>query len=89
MKIEINTKFDIGDVVWFMNNNVPRSAKIIGIIINQCEIETNFKGQTYRNPGGIFHYHLLGTPSFIYENYAFSSKKELVESLMSEGDKEK
>ena len=33
MKIEINTKFDVGDVVWFMHNNVPRSAEIIGIII--------------------------------------------------------
>lgn len=89
MKIEINTKFDVGDVVWFMYNNVPRSAKIIGIIINQFEIEGNFKGQTYRSSGSLFLYHLLGTPSTIYEGYAFSSKKELVESLMSEGDKEK
>lgn len=91
MKYEVETRFNVGDDVWILDNNRPRKMHIIGIVFDQCEYEerTNCSGEKYigRYRGG-FHYHFLGMPTTGYEYKTFASKEELVNSLLNEGDSE-
>lgn len=76
MKIE--TKCNIGDEVWFMENNKPTTMKVWDITI---EIKTKYDGQyTY----GTYHrvyYHDFGYHHTISEGELFPTKEELLKSL--------
>lgn len=83
MKYIVETKFNVNDEIWLMNGNVPHKAKIIGIRILGHDYEMRREGE-YQTDN--FQYLLLGMPASCYGFEAFATKKELVESLMEEGD---
>ena len=84
MKIEIDTKFDIGDEVWFMDGIRPTKGAIKEIKVherlicdsNDCEFNLLLKVEAIHG--------LL----WQYPDEVFATKRELVESLMDKGDKE-
>lgn len=68
--MEVKTKYDIGDVVFFMSNNRVEKLKITGV------------GISVEDAGGepeIFNHLQYDTEKA--ENKLFRSKKELLESL--------
>lgn len=68
--MEVKTKYDIGDVVFFMSNNRVEKLKITGV------------GISVEDAGGdpeIFYHLQYDTEKA--ENKLFRSKKELLESL--------
>lgn len=85
MRYVIEIRFCVGDKIWLMHNNRPKKSEIIGIRIHGMDLDTRIEDE-YRSIG--FEYLLLGIPESCYEFEAFASKKELIESLMQEGDKE-
>ena len=69
----IETKFSVGDIAFFMEDNKVIESKIAEIRI---EIDSNF----------YLHYHKIlyrfkGNGSFVKEDKIFISKKDLIESL--------
>lgn len=85
MKYIVETRFNVGDEIWLMDNDAPHKAKIIGIRILGHDYEMRREGE-YKTDN--FQYLLLGMPTSCYGFQAFATKKELVESLMEEGDNE-
>lgn len=85
-KLEI--PYGPGDWVWIMDHNVPWKVKIRGIHIHEAELEANDDGEVYRKCGG-FSYLLFGSsPSSVYPDDVYPTKKDLVKSLMSKGSAE-
>ena len=68
--MEVNTKFEIGDVVWIIDNNKPMQLKITGINIS---INDNCVAD--------IEYCLHHGDRKIPENKAFKTKEELIASL--------
>lgn len=85
MKYIVETRFNVGDEIWIMYEDIPHKAKIIGIRILGHDYEMRREGE-YKTDN--FQYLLLGVPTSCYGFEAFATKKELVESLMEEGDNE-
>jgi len=85
MKIEIDTKFDVGDEVWFMDGIRPTKGKIFEITIGECKIyhsdDCNFFDV-------LFKISIAYGTSSQYSDDVFATKRELIESLMDKGDKE-
>lgn len=85
MKYIVETKFNVDDEIWIMDGCTPHKAKIIGIRIIGHDYEMRREGE-YKTDN--FQYLLLGMPTSCYGFQAFATKKELIESLMEEGDPE-
>ena len=85
MKYIVETKFNIGDEIWIMDGCTPHKAEIMGIRILGHDYERRIEGD-YKTDN--FQYLLLGIPTSCYGFQAFATKKELVQSLMEEGDPE-
>ena len=75
----ISTKKNIGDVVWFMNNNKPIYGTIIeirhNVYIDDVDNKTIIRTEKY--------YVEYGNQNYISLNFEeiFNTKKELIESL--------
>lgn len=75
----ISTKKNIGDVVWFMNNNKPIYGTIIeirhNVFLNDVDNKTIIRTEKY--------YVEYGYQNHISLNFEeiFNTKKELIESL--------
>lgn len=70
MGVSVKTKYDIGDMVWFISDNRVLSLDITGVRVcveskEGCEVE----------------YTLHFNSSWVGEDKLFKSKKELIESL--------
>ena len=76
MKIE--TKYSIGQEVWFMENNKPRTMKVWDIVI---EIKTKFDGQYEYGSYVRIYYHDFGNHVKIVESELFPTKEELLKNL--------
>lgn len=63
----ISTKYDIGDMVWFMHDNKCVSKKVenIKIDVDNMYIQYIFNGNNI----------------WLYEKYLYSTKEELLKSL--------
>ena len=74
--MEVKTKYNIDDIVFYMQDNCIKSNKIDIIVIRQWkEDELNKYGsQSYIEYCGIGHFKLK-------ENQVFASKEELLKSL--------
>jgi hypothetical protein len=73
----IETKYNIGDDVWFMNNNIPCQDKIYGI---SCIKTKSSQSQSYC----LEQYKRLKNCEmrpFLIESQLFKTKKELIASL--------
>jgi hypothetical protein len=68
MKIE--TKFSLGETVWFMKDNKAISGDIKGV---------NYTENTDRKI--TVSYYIASFPYVIYENRLFATKQELLDSL--------
>lgn len=87
--MEIKTKFDKGEKIWFMENNKPKEEIVKGIFV---EFD-NFHDYALKNPS--IYYFVKSTKgshsntsgisldrySRLSESDCFKSKKELIESL--------
>ena len=74
----IETKYNIGDILWFMHDNKPKTMKVWDINI---EIKTKFDGQyEYGSYVRIFYYD-FGNHNKIEESELFPTKEELLKSL--------
>lgn len=69
MKIE--TRFNVGDAVWFMQNNKPDTSKVIAI-----KVEAN---RSITAVHCVIDYY--GVEESMYEKYLFATKEELIASL--------
>lgn len=68
--MDIKTKYSIGDTIWFMRDNKPRSEKVLEIKIDLDRVKTSIRYQwNYDNS------------IFVFEQHAFMSKEELLASL--------
>jgi hypothetical protein len=69
MKIE--TKFNVGDEVWYMNNNLPskRAVKAISIFRTKNDVRIKYLWDEYSDK------------EYVVERLAFASKEELLASL--------
>lgn len=71
----IETKYNIGDEVWFIHDNKVKSATIITISIF---VERDMNSQYVSNSA---QYGLYGFPYPYVENHLFRTKEELLKSL--------
>ena len=71
--MEIKTKFTIGNDVWFMDDNQPRKAEITQITIEVGKDNIMI----------LYHYQTL-TDNIVNERRCYATKKELVESFLTE-----
>ena len=76
MKIE--TKYDIGQEVWFMYENKPKIMKVWDITV---EINTKFDGQYEYGTYHRAYYHDFGHHNKVLEYELFPTKEELLKSL--------
>lgn len=63
----ISTKYDIGDILWFIYNNKCQSKKVENIKIDVCDMYIQY----------IFD----GNDIWLSEKHLFSTKEELLKSL--------
>jgi len=75
MKIE--TKYSIGDKVWYMKNNFPLLTRVVRIQVDQIDYRDRLIGIRYRV--GILG--LEHSESPIPESKIFKTKQELLDSL--------
>lgn len=76
--MEIKTKFEIGQDIWFMEDNQPRKAEV-------TKISIDIRPNQYTIVGVLILYHYGGyIEKIVNENRCYSSKKELVESFLKE-----
>jgi hypothetical protein len=83
MKIEIDTKYNIGDWVWLLDDNQIRKTKIFGISAESrkrffYDYQTNKEELTTENQ---VLYELNGISNSVYEDKIFPTKEGLVEFL--------
>lgn len=71
----IETKYNIGDKVWFIDDNKAKSATIITIGVF---VERDMNSQYVSNS---VQYGLYDFPYPYIENYLFPTKEELLKSL--------
>lgn len=76
--MEIKTKYNIGDEVWFMNNNKPKSMKVWDI---EVQIKTAFDGQYDYGYYIRSYYHDFGCHNIVEVPNLFPTKEELLKSL--------
>lgn len=69
MKIE--TKYDLGQEVWFMHNNIPTCMPIINIAISVCGIKHTITQYVFQADEEIW----------LTEHKLFATKEELIASL--------
>lgn len=74
----IETKYNIGDEVWFMTNNKPTTMRVWDITI---EIKTKFDGQYVYGDYYRIYYHDYGNKNTVKENNLYPTKEELLKSL--------
>lgn len=76
--MDIKTKFDVGQDIWFMSDNQPQKAEITKISIDVTQ-------NPYVVTGVVILYHYgLYIDHIINETKCYGSRKELVESLLSD-----
>lgn len=76
------SKFKIGDEIFFMGVSEPKKAKITGIVKTEGDVETvSFKQKTV--PGEVSILYSAGTYNLIEEKDAYSSKEELINAVFS------
>jgi hypothetical protein len=79
----MNTKFKIGEEVFFMRYDVPSKGIIKGIAI----IEGAFKESSFEKTGTVenpsINYSIEGSYTSVEEHKVFATKEELVNSLFS------
>lgn len=78
MKVE--TKYNIGDQVWFITGNKCKEAEVIGILIT---LGDHRKSERYVNQEVRYNLHILGEQSYEGwgEKSVFGTKDELLKSL--------
>lgn len=75
--MEIKTKYNIGDRVYFMHNNKVDSMRINGIRIRVKSSPNSI----HRELITTIVYLIGGSESMYFKKYLFSSKEELISSL--------
>ena len=83
--MEIKTKFNMGDDIYFITNRGIRHGNVVGFDISK-------KTERFTNFGSSLHFNLQTTYDVrycgeeycdLYEEYCFSTKKELIGYLIS------
>lgn len=72
----IETKYNIGDKVWLMEDNKPKEYEIIGFTVNKGKMRTTEQFLFTDN-----NYILLDFPFRCQEHNIFKTKEELLASL--------
>lgn len=76
MKIE--TKFNLNQDVWAMKDNKPYSFRVWDIEVAIESVPCDYYGTKVNTST---RYRGYGSSPWVYENYLFTSKEELLESL--------
>lgn len=76
--MDIKTKFEVGQDIWFMADNQPRKAEVTKISIDVVP-------NRFTVVGVLISYHYWGyIDRIVNENRCYGSKKELIESFLKE-----
>ena len=75
--MEITTKYDIGDQIWFIHDNKAQGAKVQGIRISVCDESLKEKNKD----GCVEVEYDWWDGRYMSENMLFKTKTELLNSL--------
>lgn len=79
---KVETKFNIGDEIYYMDFSEPKKAKIKGIAVVTGDFnDSNFRIKTNEEEYSVLY--STGSYSSLHEDKVFKSKEDLQENLFS------
>ena len=86
MKVTIETKFNVGDIVWVMYMNRPCKVEISRIYIEQCSISERDCDCDENIKLDNFYYKIHGHRDKFRDCDVYETKADLIQSLYTKGD---